>query len=60
LDGRLADEVHDWAGIFMIFLAAGLIWLVKEYWERVYRPVWVSIPANRLKTHSDEVLVGNR
>jgi exosortase len=60
LDGRLADEVHDWAGLFMILLAAGLIWLVKEYWERVYRPVWVSIPANRLKTHSDEVLVGNR
>ena len=49
-DGTLASWIHDWAGIFMILLAATLVWLVKEYWERVYRPVWVSIPADRLRS----------
>ncbi len=48
-DGRLASLVHDWAGILMILLAAGMVWLVKEYWERVYRPVWISTPADRLR-----------
>lgn len=46
-DVRLADKIHDWAGIFMIGLAASLVWIVKQYWERLYRPAWVSIPANR-------------
>lgn len=46
-DGRLADLIHDWAGLLMILLAALLVWLVKKYWERLYRPVWVSTPATR-------------
>lgn len=48
-DGRFASQVHDWAGILMIVLAAAMVWLVKEYWERLYRPVWVSTPADLLK-----------
>jgi exosortase len=46
-DVSVANRVHDWAGIFMIGLAASLVWMVKQYWERLYRPDWVSIPANR-------------
>ena len=46
-DVSVANRVHDWAGIFMIGLAASLVWMVKQYWERLYRPAWVSIPANR-------------
>lgn len=46
-DVRVANRIHDWAGIFMIGLAASLVWMVKQYWERLYRPAWVSIPANR-------------
>lgn len=49
-DDVLATRIHDWAGIFMIILAATLVWLVKGYWERVYRPVWIYIPADRLRT----------
>lgn len=46
-DVSVANRIHDWAGIFMIGLAASLVWMVKQYWERLYRPAWVSIPANR-------------
>lgn len=50
-DGRLAHLIHDWAGVLMILLAALLVWFVKEFWERLYRPVWVYIPANRSSAH---------
>ncbi len=31
--------IHDWSGYLMIPLAFGLLWLVKLYWERLYRPL---------------------
>ncbi|MFN6129398.1 MAG: exosortase/archaeosortase family protein [Planctomycetota bacterium] len=48
-DGRLASLLHDWAGIFMILLAATLVWLVKQFWETAYRPLWISMPGDRLR-----------
>ena len=33
--------IHDWTGFLMIPLAAALLWLIKCYWERLYRPVEV-------------------
>ena len=38
LDRSMANRVHDWAGILMIFVAFGLLWCVKRYWELLYRP----------------------
>jgi len=31
--------IHDWLGYLMIPLAAGMLWLVKYYWENVYKEV---------------------
>ena len=31
--------IHDLSGYLMIPLAFGLLWLVKSYWEHLYRPV---------------------
>ncbi|MGB0597081.1 MAG: exosortase/archaeosortase family protein [Rubripirellula sp.] len=31
--------IHDWSGYLMIPLAFGLLWFIKAYWERLYRPV---------------------
>ncbi len=31
--------IHDWTGYFMIPAAFGLLWLLKCYWQAVYRPV---------------------
>ena len=31
--------IHDVSGYLMIPLAFGLLWLVKAYWERLYRPL---------------------
>jgi len=59
-DGRFARFVHDFAGILMIVLAAGMVWLVKQHWERLYRPVWISIPANRLRNKKEPVTPFNR
>ncbi len=41
--------IHDWTGYLMIPLAAGLLWCVKNYWERVYRPIAIHNPAERLR-----------
>lgn len=49
-DDSLAGWLHDLAGIFMIGLAATLVWLVKEYWELIYSPFWIAIPADRLRS----------
>ncbi|WP_372719809.1 exosortase/archaeosortase family protein [Novipirellula sp.] len=32
-------KIHDISGYLMIPLAFGLLWLVKLYWERLYRPL---------------------
>ncbi|TWT56249.1 Transmembrane exosortase [Allorhodopirellula solitaria] len=31
--------IHDWTGYLMIPVAFGLLWLLKCYWQAVYRPV---------------------
>lgn len=31
--------IHDWTGYFMIPVAFGLLWLLKCYWQSLYRPV---------------------
>src|SRR6056297_19371 len=41
--------IHDWSGYLMIPAAAGLLWLVKVFWERLYRPVTIHDPAQRLR-----------
>jgi len=33
------NTIHDWSGYLMIPLAFGLLWFIKAYWERLYRPV---------------------
>ncbi len=49
-DDALAKQLHDWAGILMIFLAAALLWAVKEYWQRLYRPGVVLLPSDRMRS----------
>ncbi len=44
--------IHDWSGYLMIPVAAGLLWLVKNYWESLYRPVQVFVPGERLRPKS--------
>ncbi len=38
-DEKAQDKIHDISGYLMIPLAFGLLWLVKSYWEHLYRPV---------------------
>ncbi len=38
-DPASQSTIHDISGYLMIPLAFGLLWLVKLYWERLYRPV---------------------
>lgn len=33
------NTIHDVSGYLMIPLAFGLLWLIKTYWEHLYRPV---------------------
>lgn len=33
------NTIHDWSGYLMIPLAFALLWFIKAYWERLYRPV---------------------
>lgn len=40
--------IHDWSGYLMIPAAAGLLWLVRVYWERLYRPVAIHNPIEKL------------
>jgi exosortase len=37
-------RLHDGAGILMIFVAGGLLWCVKSFWEHLYRPVEIVLP----------------
>jgi exosortase len=45
--------IHDWTGFLMIPLAALLLWAVKSYWEKLYRPLEVHNPAERLRDTPD-------
>ncbi len=38
-DPAQQNTIHDWSGYLMIPLAFGLLWLIKTYWEYLYRPV---------------------
>ncbi|QEG42468.1 exosortase/archaeosortase family protein [Roseimaritima ulvae] len=33
------NRIHDWSGYMMIPLAFFILWLVKVYWQRLYRPL---------------------
>ena len=41
--------IHDWSGYLMIPLAAALLWGLKAYWEKLYRPVEVQTAGETLK-----------
>ena len=34
----LRHTIHDMTGYLMIPFAFGLLWLIKVYWEQLYRP----------------------
>ncbi|MEE2937812.1 MAG: exosortase/archaeosortase family protein [Planctomycetota bacterium] len=38
-DASMRRTIHDWSGYLMIPLAFASLWLIKAYWERLYRPV---------------------
>ncbi|MEM8668680.1 MAG: exosortase/archaeosortase family protein [Planctomycetota bacterium] len=38
-DIQIQDRIHDISGYLMIPFAFGLLWLLKTYWEHLYRPV---------------------
>lgn len=38
-DADARNQIHDLTGFAMIPLAFGMLWLVKYYWEQLYRPV---------------------
>ena len=41
---------HDFTGLAMIPLAFAMLWLVKVYWEHLYRPLTYATGRERLKT----------
>ncbi|QDV14271.1 Transmembrane exosortase (Exosortase_EpsH) [Rosistilla oblonga] len=47
--------IHDWMGYLMIPAAAFLMWLVIVYWQRLYRPVQVYNPVERLQQNPQAV-----
>jgi len=44
-----ARRLHDGAGILMIFIAGGLLWAVKSYWELLYRPAKTVSPVSLVR-----------
>ena len=44
-----ARRLHDGAGILMIFIAGGLLWCVKSYWELLYRPAKIVLPVSQMR-----------
>ncbi len=52
-DPSLRNSIHDFSGLLMIPFAFGLLWLIKVYWEHLYRPIesmsakdFVKVPAS--------------
>lgn len=52
-DPGLRHTIHDMTGYLMIPFAFGLLWLIKVYWENLYRPIesmsakdFVRVPAS--------------
>ena len=49
-DGKMSRSlIHDITGLAMIPLAFGMLWLVKVYWEQLYRPVAQATGRERLE-----------
>ncbi len=49
LGNSWSRQLHDGAGILMIFIAGGLLWCVKAYWEMLYHPSRVLLPVSQLR-----------
>jgi exosortase len=49
--------IHDWSGFLMIPLAAALLWGLKAYWEKLYRPVEVQTASGSLKRTQESLPV---
>jgi len=49
LDRQTAATLHDWEGVLMIFLAAGLLWGVMFYWKKLYYPADIVLPRSKLR-----------
>ncbi len=47
--------IHDWSGYLMIPLAAALLWGLKAYWEKLYRPVEVQSAHEALKRAGEPI-----
>ncbi|MFN6162831.1 MAG: exosortase/archaeosortase family protein [Planctomycetota bacterium] len=48
-DESTAGVLHDWEGVFMVFLAAGLLWSVMFYWQKLYYPDVSLTPRSQLR-----------
>lgn len=48
LDKGTATVLHDWEGVLMIFLAAGLLWCVMFYWQKLYYPSAMVLPRSKV------------
>jgi exosortase len=47
LDEKIAAILHDWEGVLMIFLAAGLLRGVMFFWQKLYYPSEIALPIRR-------------
>lgn len=45
---EMKETIHRWAALLSVPLAGAVLWLVKAYWERLYRPIEVYNLAERL------------
>ncbi|MCY2973255.1 MAG: exosortase/archaeosortase family protein [Planctomycetota bacterium] len=48
-DQQTATTLHDWEGVLMVFLAAGLLWCVMFYWQKLYYPEDIVLPRSKLR-----------
>lgn len=49
LDEGTAGVLHDWEGALMVLLAAGLLWSVMYYWQKLYYPDVSLMPHSQLR-----------
>ena len=47
--------IHDWSGFLMIPIAAALLWGLKSYWEKLYRPIEVQTAGEALRRSQESV-----
>ena len=53
--GSARQIIHDWSGYLMIPLAAAMLWGLKAYWEKLYRPLEVQTAGEALKRAGDPI-----